>query len=68
MSIFKSEPVVVLTALGVLLSAVLQFLISSGVITVAVDQQQQLNDLIKLVVTIIVAFVARSQVSPVNKA
>lgn len=68
MGIFKSEPVVVLTALGVLLSAVLQFLITGGVITVAPEQQQQLDDLIKLVITIVVAFIARSQVSPVNKA
>lgn len=67
MSLFKSEPVAVLTALGVLLAAVLQFLVSSGVVTVAPEQQQQLNDLIKLVITIIVAFVARSQVSPVGK-
>ncbi len=67
MRIFKSEPVVILTALGVLLSAILQFLITGGVITVAPEQQQQLNDLIKLVITIIVAFLARSQVSPVGK-
>ena len=67
MRIFKSEPVVVLTALGVLLSAVLQFLITGGVITVAPEQQQQLDDLIKLVITIVVALLARSQVSPVGK-
>ncbi len=67
MRIFKSEPVVILTALGVLLSAILQFLITGGVITVAPEQQQQLDDLIKLVITIVVALLARSQVSPVGK-
>lgn len=68
MNLFRSEPVVVLTALGVLVSAVLQFAVSSGIVTVAPDQQQQLNDLVKLVISIVVAVVARSQVSPVNKS
>ena len=64
MNIFKSEPVVTLTALGVLLAGVLQFLVTSGAVTVAPEQQEQLVNLINLVIAIVVGFIARSRVSP----
>lgn len=64
--IFGREPVVFLTALGVLLDAVLQFLISAGVITISTDQQEQFRNLIHLVIAIVVGFITRNLVTPVS--
>lgn len=61
---FTREPVVVVNALGVLVTAVLVFLVNSGVIQLTDEQQEQFKNLILLIVGIVVTFIGRSFVTP----
>lgn len=62
-----NEPIVFLNALGVLLFAVLSFLVDGGILAVTPDQQGAIKAAIGAVIALVVTVVSRSQVTPTSK-
>lgn len=61
----RTEPIVFFNALGVLLFAVLSFLIDSGLLTVSADTQGAIKAVIGAVIALVVTILSRSKVTPV---
>ena len=61
-----SEPVVVINSIVAVITAVVAALVTSGVLHVTPDQQQQIIGIIVAIGALVATFVSRSQVTPVS--
>lgn len=63
----SSEPVIVINSIVAVITAVIAALVTSGVIQVSPDQQQQIVGIVVAIGALVATFVTRSQVTPANK-
>jgi predicted exporter len=63
-----NEPVIVINSVVAVIVAVLAALVTGGVIQVSKDQQDMIVGIIVSIGALVATFLARSQVTPTNKA
>lgn len=62
-----SEPVILINSIVAVIVTVIAALVTGGVLQVSPDQQQQLVGIIAAIGALVATFLARSQVSPIDK-
>lgn len=63
----SSEPVVIINSIVAVITAIIAALVTSGVLHVSPDQQQQIVGIVVAIGALVATFLSRSQVTPANK-